>query len=110
MVNVEKASTVAMEIITYAGMARSSYLMALSAFKEKRYSDVEALIAQGDENFTMAHHSHADTLNEEMSSCDPQITLLLTHAEDQLMAAETIKILVLENIAIYQELRGGKNE
>ena len=37
MVDVEKVSMVAMEIITYAGTAKSSYMEALSLFKRGDY-------------------------------------------------------------------------
>ena len=37
MVNVEKVSTVAMEIITYAGLSKSCYLEALTMFKRGEY-------------------------------------------------------------------------
>lgn len=106
MVNVEKISQVAMEIITYAGLAKSCYMEALMLCKHGEYQASKEKLCQGDESFSQAHSSHLQTLSDEMSTQDPQITLLLTHAEDQLMGAETIKILVQENIDIYKEMRG----
>ena len=41
-----------------------------------------------------------------MTLLEPQITLLLTHAEDQLMGAETIKNVVQECMDLYREVRG----
>lgn len=96
MSNIQVLSDCAMQVISYAGMAKSNYLEALHAFQ--REEEFENLIEQGDQNFQLAHQAHISVLNEEMSSETAQISLLLAHAEDQLMAAETIKILVLELI------------
>lgn len=38
-----------------------------------------------------------------MNTEEPQISLLMTHAEDQLMAAETLKTVILELIELYRE-------
>lgn len=110
MVNVEKVSTVAMEIITYAGLSKSCYLEALTMFKRGEYKASKEKMILGDENFTKAHSAHLQTLQDEMTLQDPQITLLLTHAEDQLMGAETIKTVVQECIELYREIRGVHNE
>lgn len=110
MVDVEKISQVAMEIITYAGLAKSCYMEALLQFKSGAYDTSMRKLEEGDQSFSKAHGSHLQTLSDEMNQRDPQITLLLTHAEDQLMSAETIKILVQEHIDIYKEMRGMKNE
>ena len=47
-----------------------------------------------------------DVLQEEINTEEPQISLLMTHAEDQLMAAETLKIVILELIEIYRDKKG----
>ena len=44
-----------------------------------------------------------DVLQAEMNTEEPQISLLMTHAEDQLMAAETLKTVILELIELYRE-------
>ena len=61
---------------------------------------------EGDSNFSKAHSAHLQTLQDEMTLLEPQITLLLTHAEDQLMGAETIKNVVQECMDLYREVRG----
>lgn len=106
MVDVEKVSMVAMEIITYAGTAKSSYMEALSLFKRGDYDASAEKMKEGDSNFSKAHSAHLQTLQDEMTLLEPQITLLLTHAEDQLMGAETIKNVVQECMDLYREVRG----
>jgi len=103
MVNIEKISETAMGIITYSGMAKSCYMEALYLAKQGRFSECEAKLNEGDDSFVQAHHGHGDLLQEEMSTEEPQISLLMTHAEDQLMGAETLKLVIQELIEIYKD-------
>lgn len=96
-----------MLIISYAGMSKSCYLEALQLAKQGKFDEAEEKMAEGDQNFTEAHNGHFDLLQSEMSTGEPQICLLLTHAEDQLMASETLKTLIIELMELYRE-RGGK--
>lgn len=102
MANVERMAEIAMGIVTYAGMAKSSYLQGLAAAKEGNYDEADERIKEGDQNFVQAHHAHIGILQEEVTSLAPQISLLMAHAEDQLMGAETIKIMILELIELYK--------
>lgn len=104
--NIEELSNVAMEIIAYAGSAKSYYLTALQKYKEYEEKEGKELIIKGDEAILIAHQSHAKLLAKEMQENNPQISLLLTHAEDQLMGAETIRILV-EELKIIHLKTGG---
>ena len=106
MVNIEKISTSAMEVITYSGMAKSCYMEALALAKEGKFSEADKKIVEGEEHFVGAHNGHMDVLQEEISTEEPQISLLMTHAEDQLMAAETLKIVIAELIELYRERKG----
>ncbi|MDO4473194.1 MAG: PTS lactose/cellobiose transporter subunit IIA [Eubacteriales bacterium] len=103
MVNIEKISESAMKVITYSGMAKSCYLEALSLAKQGDFVEAEKKIEEGNKSFVEAHDGHMDVLQEEMASLEPQISLLMTHAEDQLMSAETIKIVIMELIELYKE-------
>lgn len=109
MVDIEKVSQAAMEIITYGGLAKSNYLMALKQYKLGNEMEAKEKIQEGASEFSKAHAVHARILAEEMQLLEPQVSLLLVHAEDQLMSAETVKLLVEEIIEIYKE-RNGSNE
>lgn len=106
MVNIEKISETAMGIITYSGMAKSCYMEALYLAKQGDFSGADEKIKEGDASFVEAHHGHGALLQEEMSTEEPQISLLMTHAEDQLMGAEMLKIVILELIEIYKDKKG----
>lgn len=98
MANVEQISQVAMQVITYAGMAKSNYLEALKYYRENDQTAYEQSMSNGDESFSQAHEAHLQLLQQEMNTQEPQITMLMAHAEDQLMSAETIKTLIQEII------------
>ena len=95
MANVEQISQVAMQVITYAGMAKSSYLEALKYYRENDQTAYEQSLSNGDE-------AHLQLLQQEMNTQEPQITMLMAHAEDQLMSAETIKTLIQEIILLIE--------
>ncbi len=103
MVNIEKISETAMTVITYSGMAKSCYMEALSLAKQKKFAQAEEKMEEGSTHFVEAHHGHMDVLQEEMSTEEPQISLLMTHAEDQLMGAEMLKTVISELIELYKE-------
>lgn len=102
MVNIEKISETAMEIITYSGCAKSSYMEALYLAKQGKFAECDQKLAEGDEHFVQAHHGHGGLLQVEMETEEPQISLLMTHAEDQLMGAEMLKLVIQELIELYK--------
>lgn len=106
MVNIEKISAAAMNVITYSGMAKSCYMEALALAKQGNFSEADKMLEDGAKNFVEAHNGHMDVLQEEISTEEPQISLLMTHAEDQLMSAETLKIVILELIELYKDKKG----
>ncbi|MDO4467846.1 MAG: PTS lactose/cellobiose transporter subunit IIA [Bacillota bacterium] len=107
MGNVERISEIAMQVITFSGLAKSNYLQALKAYRTKNLEAYNNFLIQGDQSFTQAHHAHLSVLQEEMNSGESQITMLMAHAEDQLMAAETIKTLIIEIVEILEERMNG---
>lgn len=106
MVNIEKISASAMGVITYSGMAKSCYMEALALAKEGKFDEADKKLEEGAEHFVEAHNGHMDVLQEEVNTEEPQISLLMTHAEDQLMAAETLKIVIVELIELYRDKKG----
>ena len=99
--NLEEVSNIAMEIISYAGCAKSCYMNALQHYKKGENEEANDFILEGDKSMVVAHKSHASLLSIEMNQQEPQASLLLIHAEDQLMHAETIKILAEELKDVY---------
>ena len=75
----------------------------LSEAKKGNFEKARELLKEGDNNMAQAHQSHIGVLEEEVTSLTPQISLLMCHAEDQIMGAETLKTVIIELIELYQK-------
>ena len=62
MVSVEFITEKAMGIITYAGMAKSSYMEALGFAKQEKFSESDDKLKEGSRYIVESHHIHADVL------------------------------------------------
>lgn len=100
----EKFEMACFQIITYVGTARTHFINAIQCAKEGKYDEAEELIRQGDEAFALGHNGHADLLAMDANGEIADGYMLLMHAEDQLMSAESFRILADEFIAVYKKL------
>ncbi len=95
------------QIIAVVGTARSCYIEAIGAAKRGEYEEAFRLIDQGEEAFGKGHELHTGLLKCEASGDPVAMTLMLTHAEDQLMSAESFGILAHEFIDVYRAIGVG---
>lgn len=95
---------VCFQIICAVGNARSLYIEAIQEAKQKNFERAEQLIKEGETSFVEGHKAHADLIAQEANGKTVQVSLLLAHAEDQLMSAESFGILSKEFIDIYRQL------
>lgn len=93
----------AFEIISSVGTARSCYIEAVQEAKQGHYAEAQERIKEGDESFAAGHDAHAGLLQREANG-ETTVSLLILHAEDQLMSAEAFKIIAQEFIDVYQRL------
>jgi len=96
--------TIGFQIISNVGMAKSLVMEALYAAREGDYAAAEAKIEESRQYFLEGHKVHSSLIQKEASGEKLQISLILMHAEDQLMSAETISELVKEMIEIYKRM------
>ena len=73
MANVEQISQVAMQVITYAGMAKSNYLEALKYYRENDQTAYEQSMSNGDVSFSQAHEAHLQLLQQEMNTQESEL-------------------------------------
>jgi len=94
------------EMISAAGAARSSYINAITAAKSGE-GDPAVLMEEGNHYFQQAHEFHHNLLSiaSDEEGGGLQVTMLLVHVEDQLMCAETFRILADEFIDLYGILK-----
>jgi len=99
----------AFQIISSVGTARSSYIEAIQKAKAGDFEGAEALIKEGEEMFVEGHHAHAGLLQKEAEGGPGSVlSLLILHAEDQLMSAEAFKTIALEFIDVYKKFEAMK--
>ena len=91
-------------IISQAGFARSKYIEAYKCAKAGNFENAANLLKEGDEYFLNAHKEHAAVIQKEASGDNVLPSVLLMHSEDQLMMAETTKLLAVEVIELYKML------
>ncbi len=92
------------EIICNVGDARSSFIQAISEAKAGNYEAAEKLVAAGEVAFEKGHEVHGRLIQQSAAGEDISFSLLLVHAEDQLMSAEAFKILCGEFIDLYKRV------
>ena len=77
----------------------------LNVNSELDFEKAEELIKEGEASFTEGHAAHGKLIQQEASGEATTMTLLLTHAEDQLMSAEAFGILSREFVDLYKEIK-----
>ncbi len=100
----EEMEMICFKIISAVGEAKSDYISALEAAKKGDYEKAEEMIRHGEECYLNGHKQHAELITKEAGGEKTEVCLLLMHAEDQLMAAETIKLLAVELIGLYKKM------
>lgn len=100
----EDMELICFKIISSVGGAKSEYISAISYAKKGEFAKAEELIKHGDECALEGHKAHAELIRKEASGSKVEISLLLMHAEDQLLGAETIKLFAEEFIDLYKKM------
>lgn len=102
----EGLELIAFEIISNVGMAKSLAIEALRAVRTGNYAEGNEMLEEASKFLTEGHHAHTSLIQKEAAGEKTEFSLMLMHAEDQMMSAETIKTLVEEMIEMYKVLKG----
>ena len=94
---------ISFQIISAVGTARSMYVEAIQEAKKGNIQEAKQLIEDGVKVFVDGHHAHASLIQKEAAGEKSEFSLLLMHAEDQLMTTETLKIVAEEFIELYSD-------
>lgn len=103
----EELAAVSFQIIAAVGNARSLYIEAIQAAKVGDFEKAAELVAEGEQSFLIGHEAHTALVQAEAKGDPTSMTLMLTHAEDQLMSAEAFGILAGEFIEVYRRMGRG---
>ena len=94
------------QMISNVGDAKSFLYEALKAARENKFEDAEKLIKRADECLGKAHETHVDLLQQETQGEPINISLLLMHAEDQMMSTELLRDITNEMLLVHKKYSG----
>lgn len=100
----EEMQMTAFQIIASVGAAKSSYVEAMHVSRTGDFEKAEALIAEGDAVYAAANQHHLGLVQKEAEGEQLPFSMLLMHAEDQMLTTEVVKLMAVEII----ELRKNK--
>ncbi len=100
----EKLELMSYQMISAVGTAKSNYVEAMRAAEKGDFDLADTMIKEGEEAFVNGHTAHASLIQKEASGEGVVPNVLLMHAEDQLMSAETIKLMAMEIIRLNKRL------
>lgn len=93
------------QIIASVGSAKSQYIEAISKAQEGDFEAARGLIESGSQDFLNGHNVHLQLLTNDAGGRSVQFSMLLMHAEDQLMEAETFRVVAENFIDVHERLR-----
>ncbi len=102
----ENMEIICTEMISYNGSARSYFMEAIKEAKNGNFTEADDLMARGDDNLEKGHKTHAKLIQQEAAGTMTQASLLLIHAEDLMMSAETLRLMAIELIDIHKRITG----
>lgn len=100
----ENLELISFKIISSVGSAKSSFMEAMHYANKRDFENAKRLIEEGEAERIKGHEAHFGLIQKEASGETTPINLILMHAEDQLMAAETVKIMAEELIKSYETI------
>ena len=101
----EGIELICFQIISNVGAARSSYIEAIQCAKNGQFEEAHVKIKEGESLFNEGHKAHGELIQKEANGEKTEFSLLLVHAEDQLMSAEGFRILSEEFIEVYKTIK-----
>ncbi|XBG78638.1 PTS lactose/cellobiose transporter subunit IIA [Enterococcus cecorum] len=77
---------------------------ALRDARKGKYNEAEKKMAEASEYFVKDYHAHTSLIQKEAAGENVELSLIIMHAEDQLMSTETTKLLIEEMIEMFKQL------
>lgn len=101
--NIEEIS---FQIIAAVGTARSLFIEAINEAKNGNFELAENKIKEGHQVFNQGHKVHLGLIAQEADENQESVgfNLILMHAEDQLMSAESFGILAEQFVDLYKKI------
>lgn len=100
----EEMEMITVEIVAFAGDARSKYMGAMAAASNGEFEKAESMIQEGNDLITEAHNTQTKILQMEASGENVQVNFLTVHAQDHLMTVMLLRDLVKNFINLYKKV------
>ena len=91
-----------MEIIVHSGNARSLSMEAIQSAKAGDFDKSEELLKEANDSFLSSHQVQTGLIQDEINGKPSAMSLLMVHAQDHLMNAQTVRDLAVEIIELYK--------
>lgn len=101
----DELELVAFEIISNVGMAKSLAMEAIREARNGNYDEAEKKIEEAKGFLLEGHHAHSGLIHKEANGEKLEFSLIIMHAEDQLISAETIKDIAIELIEMNKTFK-----
>lgn len=92
------------EIIVNAGQGKAYVYEALAEAEEGKFENIDDIYKNADEYFNKAHNIQTRLMQDEMSEDSKYVSLLMVHAQDQLMTALESRELIKSLIKMYEKI------
>lgn len=99
----EKMQEIAFQMIATVGGAKSLYMEAIYLSRESKFEEAATKLDEGAALFSEAHSLHFELLQKEAIGEELPFSLLLMHAEDQMLTTEVIQLMAVEIIELRKE-------
>lgn len=90
------------EIISHGGDARGYAYEALKLARENKITKAEELLAKAQEELDLAHNTQTKLIQAELNGENLKMSLLMVHAQDQLMTAISEKNLIEQMVEMLK--------
>lgn len=100
--NKEEMNMVGFEIVAYSGDARSTLLQLLKEARQGNFANVDALLADADENINLAHRSQTQILAAEASGDNMDMVFIFVHGQDHLMTTILLRDVIGDLVELYR--------
>lgn len=91
-------------MISFAGNAKSSAMLAIAAAREGDLPRAHELLAEADRDLHEAHNTQTEMLTEEARGNPVKVNIILVHAQDHLTGAMLVRDLAEEFLHIHEAL------
>ena len=98
----EELELITVEIVAYAGDARSKYVEALNYANEGNFGEAEKLIEEASELINEAHKVQTNMI--QMEAAGNNVSFLMVHAQDHLMTVMLLRDIVKNFVNLAKKI------